>query len=197
MKERPILFNTEMVQAILEGRKIQTRRIVKGEALDWLDSAGFTPKFVSDPGNFHSRYGYKGDILWVRETWVWEGDTKYTDVNPLGNFYYKADFKGNDGPSKWKPSIHMPKEACRLRLKITDVRIERLNDISLDAAVKEGILIDFYEMFQECRYRDYMDINSNWRDPISSFKSLWESINGKDSWKVNPWVWVIKFEKLD
>jgi hypothetical protein len=179
MKTRPILFNTEMVQAILAGNKTQTRRIVKGIALDWLQPKMFTPKFVSDSENHLCPQGLIGDQLWVRETFVWEGETKYTDISPIGDFYYKADFEDGEGPVKWKPSIFMPREACRIILEITDIKVERLQDISNDDAWCEGV----------SKSPEY--------DCVAYFKELWEKINGKGSWKKNPWVWKIVFKKID
>ena len=115
MKQHPILFSTPMIQAILAGKKTQTRRIIKPKYLE----RGSTP--------FHTikkcQYGLPGDQLWIRETFVWEGEIKYTDISPIGSFYYKADFPDGDGPTKWKPSIFMPREACRIILAITKVRV--------------------------------------------------------------------------
>lgn len=163
MKQHPILFSTPMVQAILSGAKTQTRRIVKPKYLE----RGSTP--------FHtikkSPYGLKGDQLWVRETFVWEGDTGWQDMCPVGSFFYKADFEDGDGPTKWKPSIFMPLRACRIFLEITEVRVERVRDISYEDAKDEGV--------EPCDFRE-----------------LWGKINGAASWLSNPWVWVITFQKM-
>lgn len=112
---RPILFKGEMVQAILEGHKTQTRGIVKG-----------TPEFVSNPENSMCPYGKIGDVLWVKETWQeWKHDKKNS------TYYFKAtDAEKFLKTMKWKPSIFMPKYACRLFLKITDIKVQQLNDIS-------------------------------------------------------------------
>jgi hypothetical protein len=130
MKERPILFSTPMVQAIMEGRKTQTRRIAKGHALQFLD-AGLLSEYVSKQDL--CPYGELGDILWVRETWALPVDA---DGNDAG-YQYKADYSDGSERWKWKPSIHMQKSACRLFLQITYIAIERLNDISDDDAIKE------------------------------------------------------------
>ena len=142
MAIKPILFNTEMVRAILDGRKDATRRIVKGFIPDdavWGYTA-FTPKgYISCRGTFADGYGEKffklpcepGDILYVRETWK---------KAPNGYYYYE-DWQRNDiaDVTKWKPSIHMPKEAARIWLKVTDVRVERLKEITIDGIRNEGL----------------------------------------------------------
>ena len=184
MKERPILFSTEMVSAILANRKTQTRRIVKGIALDWLAPDMFTPKFVASEDNKVCPYGYENDILWVRETWA---------LYNLGGqkYIYKADNVEYANP-KWKPSIHMPKEACRIRLKIKSVRVERLSDISEQDAIAEGI-----ELIGS-RWKQYLKtrLDKTVESPKYSYITLWESINGAMSWEKNPWVWVIEFEGI-
>lgn len=169
MKEKPILFSTPMVQAILEGRKTMTRRIVKGTPLVWLND--FSPEFVADKDNALCPYGQVGDVLWVRETWE----------NYQGGYNYKAGKYGLLG-QKWKPSIFMPREACRLFLKITDIKAERLQDISRGDCMGEG-----------CPFPNIAKTT----DPQKWFSELWQSINGEQSWKDNPWVWVISFEKTE
>ncbi len=160
--EKPILFSTPMVQAILEGRKTQTRRIIKSDLLATKDK-------------------YKvGQTLWVRETWNTLAEfVVKPDYRVMGKdeFVYKAD---NDRIDKWKPSIFMPKEACRLRLKITEVRVERLQDITWQDIEKEGIVVPAIE-------------------PLSPthkelFESLWQKING--NWEENPFVWVLTFTRI-
>lgn len=186
-KERPILFSGEMVRAILEGRKTQTRRAVKGTALSILDSGtkvdvDFCP------------YGNPGDRLWVRETWGYEYG---------GGYLYKASHSHmTPGDNRWRPSIHMPRAACRIILEITDVRVERLKDISEADAKSEGI---------EGRYHPDDPTIWTWRNydhkerfsygtsvyPKSVFRKLWQSINGPDSWDKNPFVWAITFKKIE
>jgi hypothetical protein len=175
MKQTPILFSTPMVQAILEGRKTQTRRVVKHE----LDNRGVrsTNNIFED---WHGKEvkcpcGQVGDVLWVREAYA----PHYFDDFSHG---YKANW--NDTAAeyvnqpKWKPSIHMPKEACRIFLKITDIRVERLQDISNSDIRAEGAA-----EFGCTSHR-------------LNFQSLWQSINGQQSWEANPWVWVIEFDRI-
>lgn len=199
----PILFNTEMVRAILDGRKDATRRIVKGFIPDdavWGYTA-FTPKgYISCRGTFADGYGEKffklpcepGDILYVRETWK---------KAPNGYYYYE-DWQKNviADITKWKPSIHMPKEAARIWLKVTDVRAERLQDIDEDGAVKEGIP---WSECRNCKAPFGCDACAGeGYDEIDAFAELWDSTIKKIDldfygWNANPWVWVIEFERCE
>ena len=207
----PILFSTPMIQSILNGRKSQTRRIT---GLDEINSniPGFfkylgnsneldlgIPVDVKHPDRtwfywepncnnaetylFQCPYGKIGDMLWVRESF-----RKFNITKTTCNFDYKADAKS---PVKgWKPSIHMPFEACRIFLKIKDIRVERLQDISNEDALKEGIeVIDPNEA-----YKDYMGYPGSYANPRGSFFSLIEKIHGEEWFKKNPWVWVVEFE---
>lgn len=202
MKQTPILFSTPMVKALLDGRKTQTRRILKDQPVKAKAHDGFSflnvPKIgpIWDAKN-KCPYGQPGDLLWVRETW-------YNDAgfgSPI--YYYRADGEfdelfvrhklGQVGPFKWKPSIYMPKAAARIWLRITDVRVERLQDISEDDAEAEGILIDDEGLM--CF--DYINKTMRHIVPEESYKSLWESINGPESWDANPWVWVVSSEKTE
>lgn len=194
MPIKPILFNTEMVRAILDGRKDATRRIVKGFIPDdavWGYTA-FTPKgYISCRGTFADVYGEKffklpcesGDILYVRETWK---------KAPNGYYYYE-DWQRNDiaDVTKWKPSIHMPKEAARIWLKVMNVRVERLQEISAESALAEGA--DKY-----IHTNGGLDENMT----ITSFIGIWNSTIKKSDidrygWDANPWVWVIEFERCE
>jgi len=183
---KPILFSTEMVKAILRGQKTMTRREVKGSFLTILNNDWPTGENVVSKGLF-SPYGRPGNILWVRETF---SPSSFTE----SGFIYKAD----DTPlcSGWKPGIHMPKQACRIFLEIVDVRVERLQNITEEDAEKEGVHKQFQPLFNEDRYKCYMFKNQCWRSAISSFQSLWSSINGVESWDKNPWVWVIEFKRI-
>ena len=203
MAIKPILFNTEMVRAILDGRKDATRRIVKGFIPDdavWGYTA-FTPKgYILCRGTFADGYGEKffklpcepGDILYVRETWK---------KAPNGYYYYE-DWQRNDiaDVTKWKPSIHMPKEAARIWLKVTDVRAERLQDIDEDGAVKEGIP---WSECRNCKAPFGCDACAGeGYDEIDAFAELWDSTIKKIDldfygWNANPWVWVIEFERCE
>ena len=215
MKSKPILFSTPMVQAILEGRKTQTRRVVKGVNDHYYQSlvnhASGKHTFVMN-GNYSPEpkgviekkcpFGQVGDVLWIRETWQNSDNNVY--------YHYKADFTE---PGKgWKPSIFMPKDAARIWLKITNVRVERLNEISDEDAIKEGIDFEiFNDESDTFIYRNYLkgkDFYSfseyGWNfgkeihsAPVASYCSLWEKINGDGSWNANPWVWVIEFERIE
>lgn len=191
MKERPILFNSQMVQAIFEGRKTQTRRVAK--CFGDLDKP-----IMFDDGSWNAigtqcgmmtqvacPYGKVGDRLWVRETFHLAG---------FGMVDYKAD-NINIRPAKWKPSIFMPKWASRITLEITNIRVERLNDISENDAKAEGI--ECWMDFGDEVYKDYLGRHHALNTPQFAFKSLWESINGFDSWQNNPWVWVVEFKRIE
>ena len=190
MPIKPILFNTEMVRAILDGRKDATRRIVKGFIPDdavWGYTA-FTPKgYISCRGTFADGYGEKffklpcesGDILYVRETWK---------EAPKGYYYYE-DWQKDDiaDVTKWKPSIHMPKEAARIWLKVTNVRVERLQEITEVQAQAEGCNSGL--LTGACTAR-------------GQFEDLWNSTVKKSDldrygWDASPWVWVIEFERCE
>jgi hypothetical protein len=201
MKERPILFSTPMVQAILQGRKTQTRRIVNPQPLTGMTHvAGNLWRPLEQPPSLNGKllgcqYGKRGDILWVRETWG-KAQSNYAHSD---TYLYKADDYPDDfSPvAKWKPSIHMPKEAARIFLKIIDVRVERLQEISQEDAISEGIEFKIDETSVSLNSYKIYEANNWWdENPIQSFKSLWESINGQESWNKNPWVWVIEFEIL-
>lgn len=221
MKELPILFSPPMVRAILDGSKTQTRRVVKlpDNARDvqyYAPPSGRSQPGWADPGvNYWTPdisgatvsnhidpcpYGQSGDRLWVRETWNHE-NYPYGPDDPDCCFFYRADYLDDPlGPDlelsedgirrKWIPPIHMPRWASRIDLEITGVRVERLNSISEQDAIREGA--PGYEEgtdapppdeFHEWCYR-------------SSFRRLWESINGPGSWDANPWVWVIEFRRI-
>lgn len=210
MKERPILFSGAMVRAILEGRKTQTRRVVKPQPEWVVDGKPLLPKTVhvlkgndivaidgpeDNPAKkFCQRipcpYGVPGDRLWVRETW---GSCTTNGTVCSG---YRADVAHRPeieaGVDRWRPSIHMPRWASRLLLEVKAVRVERLREISQDDAQREGMrgpLID-----------PELDriVNQIGRTPRECFGFLWDSINAKrgHSWESNPWVWVVEFERV-
>lgn len=218
MAIKPILFNTEMVRAILDGRKVCTRRIVKGYIPKdaQFGYTAFTPDgAISCRGLFETTgrpgYGEKffklpyqpGDILYVRETWK---------KAPNGYYYYES-WQRNDiaDVTKWKPSIHMPKEAARIWLKVTDVRVERLQGIEEDGVWDEG-----FRFKPPCLTRVSADGHTCDLDgPCTSSikycdmtmgelfgKELWDSTIkksdlGRYGWQANPWVWVIEFERCE
>lgn len=204
-KERPILFNTEMVRAIMEGRKTQTRRIIKPQPIDLEDVSWATssnePVYIGvgkEQANIQcnilqkvikSPKGTIGDLLWVRETFA-----RLPFINQGVNYVYKAN--PQDLSTKWKPSIHMPKHAARIWLKVTGVAVERLQDISEKDAQAEGIE-EIHPAPFLIRWKNYCDESADLlNEPVDSFRSLWQSINEKRGfgWDANPWVWVYTFE---
>ena len=205
MSVKPILFNTDMVKAILGGRKSATRRVVEFDRKE----AEIMKIINKQPDQYGQIFAegvignkrtmgmtkvpfYRGDILYVRETWCdrWLPDGFLTGVDRYG---YKADgipsygYWGNDSRCKmeaWIPSIHMPKEAARIWLKVTNVRVERVQDITGDQAVMEGTKEKFPPLAQD------------------EFRGIWDSTVKKADidrygWKGNPWVWVIEFERCE
>lgn len=198
MKERPIIFSAQMVRAILSGAKTQTRRVMKvrchsicegddGKLWPWSEDAELAEDF------WHPcPFGKPGDRLWVRETFA---AAIYSDGMRLVE--YKADrslsdFDGYDDPAggRWRPSIHMPRWASRITLEITDVRVERLQDISEADAVAEGCKPIRPELVQ-----DGLIVRPG-RSAVEEFRLVWESINGPESWAANPWVWCITFRRV-
>lgn len=208
MRERPILFSTPMVQAILKLIKKMTRRTqgldkINESPDDWFFHglygddpdrliAIFEHKETSEVVKIKCPYGKPGDILWVRETWCEDKNNEYV---------YRANYGTTEDDSfppsmfKWRPSIFMPREACRIKLKITNIKVERLQDISEEDAKAEGVS-DPYD-YQNPEYYEQphmrgLEINK------SAFAGLWDSLNVKRGygWDTNPWVWVIEFEKL-
>lgn len=196
---KPILFNTEMVRAILDGRKAVTRRVVKNLPEDaefggWLldstcqedakdiEKAGFkTLKRQTEKAGciFVKPPCVERDILYVRETFAQVA--KYT-------FWYRADNAWYTKGILWRPSIHMPKEAARIFLKVTDVRVERLQEMRSEDALNEGIKVSRFDLPHT--------------GVVSQFKNIWNSTIkksdlGKYDWDANLWVWVIEFERVE
>ncbi|HEO9810787.1 TPA: morphogenetic protein [Klebsiella variicola] len=209
IREKGLIFNSEMVRALLDGRKTQTRRIIKPQPEATL-SGSLSGKWLSRPLNglllpkiediaIHCPFGVVGDRIWVRETF--QGplfdydlmDSYCKDPTPFEKpefCVYKADgvpapeFYDADDELHccWRPSIHMPRWACRILLEITNVRVERLKSISDGDAIREG-----------CSTADMMS-----GDCVADvFARLWASIYGSDSWNANPWVWVIEFKRVE
>ena len=212
MSESPILFSAPMVRATRDGRKSQTRRVVQRTALDWLQSAGFTPEYVAARENGLSPYGYAGDRLWVKETFVayrrWEtrcnakkgrDEWHFIDMTIECDraYQYAADdpnvplaaVRGGVLPGWWRrPSIFMPRAASRITLEVADVRVERLDAISESDARAEGVTIEEPHKVGYCVGAD--------RPPsIRAFRELWDSLNVERGfgWQTNPWVWVVEF----
>jgi hypothetical protein len=197
LMNKPILFSGEMVRAILDGNKTQTRRIVKPQPnepmvlspnherwpksypREWCES-GVDIRQLADGEHpaWNCPYGAPGDLLWVRETW------KQVFVTPPVAAYRATEPDEING-GKWRPSIHMPRWASRLTLKITDVQVERVQAISESSAESEGITESV--------------ASEHWHDGpqfVGAFADLWNSLNEKRGfgWQSNPWVWVISFE---
>lgn len=222
---KSITLRTHEVQAILEGRKTQTHRVLKasrGKQAEWLTHQLLNKASISGLGLSHEAdgygdfgvqlghpqggplgfvicpYGQPGDILWVRETFQYYGDEE-------GNIGYL--YKAKEGDQEkldqfhdniWRPSIHMPKEAARIFLRITDIRVERMQDITEEDAISEGIEYIVSDLLRG--YTDYSTPNGIMGvvdSPIQSFRTLWESINGPESWTANPWAWCVSFERID
>ena len=177
MREHPIIFSGPMVRAILEGRKTQTRRVMRPKP---------TEPFLPFTAECPCPYGHPGDRLWVRETWRVNGNKHDYAIASRDDVFYRADESYNEGVG-WKPSIHMPRMFSRLPLEVTGVRVERVQDISYADCVAEGI-VDVARA--EKRTRRVGEA------PIEQFAALWDSINAKRgySWESNPWVWVVEFK---
>lgn len=211
MTGRPILFSSSMVRSLLAGTKTQTRRILKPQPprydhygkdiMDWDLSGIYHDERNSSPSkwwldvqtdvddNSHNEIEVrfaKGDRLYVRETWSAEhlwSSTKPRDI-PCGPIWYWADGNPSDGDwTKPKPGIHMPRWASRLTLTVTDVRVQRLQEITPADAIAEGI----------APRANSMTIDCDTPDPRDGFKSLWASINGAGSWAANPWIVALTF----
>ena len=192
MKTRPILFSAPMVRAILSGTKTQTRRAVKDRHIDAAPPACFF-QWLRE----RCTYGQPGDRLWVRETWAYGVHALAAERDEDGPFVYAAD--GTDQGrlcDRWRPSIHMPREASRILLEITSVRVEPLQDISEADAVAEGIARDGdgYERFHVDP--DAPVGQSFTRNPVLAYRGLWDYINGGGAWDKNPLVWVIEFRRV-
>lgn len=208
MAIKPILFNSEMVRANLDGRKSCTRRIVKHDVEAILNSPYHKEHPEVDDRQIISRLcqpPYQpGDILYVRETWC------ALPVNEAGHmrghsiYYYRADgdLRPEGWRGKWRPSTQMPKGAARIWLKVTDVRVERLQDITEDGAKAEGAK-QCYEQINTIENKPVTYLAEDYKGYyVLGFKSVWNSTIKKSDldrygWDANPWVWVIKFERCE
>ncbi|HID3656001.1 TPA: morphogenetic protein [Serratia marcescens] len=203
MKERPVIFNGEMVRAILNGRKTQTRRAISDRHLHLIDVASqvgecYPLEYGIDHANSQSYYrehcpfGQVGDRLWVREMFASGLCTKTT-------LAYRATHKREDLEEgwnetiKWTPSIHMPRWASRIMLEITAVRVERLNDISQDDAQAEGMELTGWRPSYSNPDNSGLDETLT---PYDNFAMLWGTIYGEENWSANPWVWAISFRRV-
>ncbi|WP_434035114.1 hypothetical protein [Pseudomonas aeruginosa] len=195
MKERPILFNDQMVRAILEGRKTVTRRVMKPQPTPSKSGGHHWPCNVHQSMLHVERelqngegcwcglaeaacpYGKPGDRLWVRET--------FADIGCRLTFRADLEDGAHCSVTRWTPSLHMPRWASRILLEITAVRVERLQDISEEQARAEG-----YPAEREC------ETGGSGLDAWLWFRSLWGEINGPEAFTANPWVWVIEFKRV-
>ncbi len=183
MKDHPIPFRSEMVKAILEGRKTMTRRPLKWQPDE--DAKITVLKGIAYIGDSTSgglvtrvpcKYGIPGDLLWVKETWTC---SKTDGLIPVPMYRADGELSHEDGsPIKWTPSLFMPRWASRITLEITNIRVERVQEITEEDAFKEGVI----------------PLQMDQGDPRPCFEGLWDSINGKGAWKRNDWVWVIEFK---
>jgi hypothetical protein len=223
VKERPILFSAPMVRAILEGRKTQTRRVVKpNRSCELADpqqcrrvtmksspADGVWAHFSREENTNHDDdiappLGQPGDRLWVRETFAVHGQAENRiyargEGHAWGSPIYAADHGASwnprcEGFTAWRPSIHMPRWASRITLEITGVRVERLHDIGKDGRKARDVLAEGITP-------EAIASNGQWYHvddaPAITFGGLWESINGEGSWAANPWVWVYEFQRID
>ncbi|SDS24442.1 hypothetical protein SAMN05216198_1523 [Halopseudomonas litoralis] len=202
MTERPILFNGEMVSAILDGRKTVARRVMKPQPevtpIDYPGPAGHRwpankvqsmvhveQELQNQRGGWEGLagsccpYGQVGDHLWVRETWA---ETRVAQASGEKWVVYREADNRTDYGGPWKPSIHMPRWASRIQLEITGVRVERLQEITIGQICKEGLARSMYEFIPVTTAFD-------------AFAELWNSTGG--DWDANPWVWVIEFKRID
>ncbi|PKM61657.1 MAG: hypothetical protein CVU99_02540 [Firmicutes bacterium HGW-Firmicutes-4] len=232
VKSKPILFNTAMVQAILDGRKTMTRRVVKPQPNHHYDDDCTKPGYFNSGGNewackqcggeiapFTGKSKMKapyqvGDVLWVRETWRVE---EARQIARICIIEYKAGGETKlieeiialpTTEGRWRPSIHMPREAARIFLKVSDVRVERLRDITEEQALKEGIVAwtkDGWRKKYAPADSEGDGPNCKWADCPREYKKamekLWDStIKKKDldqfGWDANPFVWAVEFERL-
>lgn len=218
MKERPILFSGPLVRALLSGTKTQTRRPAKGvdfrgaggkDGADWNDPScwGWADEYgdewaltaAPDVRAIRCPYGEPGDRLWVRETW--SVHCRFDIISPSelqpeardgALVWYAADqqpnYTGKGG--RWRPSIHMPRWASRLTLEITDVRVQRLHDITPEDAIAEGVIFARCDCSKDhgprCAYDAY--------DAVQAFAAKWREIYGDASWDASPWVWALTFK---
>ena len=199
-KERPILFSAPMVRAILDGRKTQTRRIYKVRRHPDMGCEIAASELVHEAQHVIERacpYGQTGDRLWVRETHApqpdclaaWDNWMIYSNrTGPKPIIHYAAD-GGDPWIDRWRPSIHMPRQASRITLEVTGVHIERLHAISESDARAEGARSADHATGRECV------LDPSLGGYRLHYQDIWNTINGASSWDKNPWVWVVEFRR--
>ena len=211
MSDHPILFSSLMVRALLDGRKTQTRRVVKPQppsghvyvgrvlcSTHRADEGKWTwaleqAAILRDAHRVRCPYGQPGDLLWVREAWTTHKAFDHIAGSKLTtrSIGYPADGKIETG--RYRHARFMPRWASRLTLRITDVRVQRLNEISRADAIAEGL----HHVSDGCAPWGVKGLAGSWSgDPRLSFAALWESINGPGSWDTNPWVWALTFDVI-
>ena len=195
MKSRPILFSGPMVRALLDGSKTQTRRA-------WRDQPPPGVRVAYAPGQTKCPYGQPGDQLWVREAWGlhaygddtdWHKETVTSQDLDDNIIAYRADWGPLQQSCHWRPSIHMPRAISRITLEITDLRVERLRDISEADALAEGVTP--YPNHPG-RFLSGHRPGLNFPSAVAAYRDLWEAINGPGTWDANPWVWVVEFRRI-
>lgn len=181
--EKPILFSGEMVLAILEGRKTQTRRIMKPQPWEAMEPD-------RSRLDYHCVYGQRRGRLWIKETFC---PSFANDDESVNGYCYRATHNGPD-PLRWKPAIFMPREASRIMLEITGIRVQRVQEITEEDAKAEGMepLLHVEGLYAGWK-GDAFKGKLNHRD---GFRFIWEKINGQKAWEENPWVWVIEFLRI-
>jgi hypothetical protein len=218
MKARPILFSGPMVRAILDGRKTQTRRVVKGSWLPIVEEClRVNGKWIWTTMEYDltTPFGEPGDRLWVRETWApmcrqadpicWciedqnEGEHHYVEYRvDTGNSRpgeWPEDYEDDDAP-KWRPSIHMPRWASRITLEITNVRVEKLQEITPEDAMAEGVEAWMKSLETGGGYDPDAHLNGYFTTAFARMWSRVVPVDGESSWSANPWVWVIEFKRI-
>lgn len=221
----PIIFSASMIRAIQEGRKSQTRRVIRpqppgdetvrelsGSGYGWM-ALGSASRYWQPTGpvsdvrklmgrepRLRSPYGQPGDTLWVRETWA----TRYCTLEEDGIQgdvpFYRADYEDDPSEVHWRPSIHMPRWAARLFLGLNDIRVEPVQAITPEDCLAEGVLVDCPSCTGKCWHWDQQNLSRGLREKARrDFRSLWNSINAKRGygWDANPWVWVLTFALRD
>jgi hypothetical protein len=217
MAEKPIIFSTPMVRAIITGWKTQTRRVVKPQPEDvrfCADSVDGDHYYDTARGSdtwLKSRY-LPGDVLWVREMWRMQnyGYDPATCTYEGQELQYRADFtdeenarygrRGGCAPCKWRPSIHMPRSAARIFLRVTDVRVERLQKITAEDCIAEGVFIEWSDELPQPSYMSLAYSETRVKPAfIKAYATLWDGLNAKRGygWDTNPWVWVYTFEQVE